>query len=40
MGVVHDGAHDEDESFNEIWHLIKSRQDSGGWVLAGIQQVP
>jgi predicted lipid-binding transport protein (Tim44 family) len=40
MGVMRDGTRDEDESFNEIWHLLKSRQGSGGWVLAGIQQVP
>jgi predicted lipid-binding transport protein (Tim44 family) len=38
-GVVRTGTQDADESFTEIWHLIKSRQGSGGWVLAGIQQV-
>lgn len=27
------------EAFEEIWHLTKPRQGSGGWVLAGIQQV-
>lgn len=26
------------ESFDEIWHLAKPRNGSGGWVLAGIQQ--
>ncbi len=26
------------EAFDEIWHLAKPRQGSGGWVLAGIQQ--
>ncbi|WP_342130811.1 Tim44 domain-containing protein [Hydrogenophaga sp. OTU3427] len=26
------------EAFDELWHLVKPRQGSGGWVLAGIQQ--
>ncbi|MES2926893.1 MAG: Tim44-like domain-containing protein [Pseudomonadota bacterium] len=26
------------ENFDEIWHLTKPRQGSGGWLLAGIQQ--
>lgn len=26
------------EAFTEMWHLVKPRQGSGGWVLAGIQQ--
>lgn len=26
------------ESFDEVWHLTKPRQGSGGWLLAGIQQ--
>lgn len=26
------------ESFNEIWNLVKPRNGSGGWVLAGIEQ--
>jgi predicted lipid-binding transport protein (Tim44 family) len=30
------GAPDE---INEIWHLTKPREGSGGWVLAGLQQV-
>lgn len=34
--VQEDGA--DPESINEIWHLTKARQGSGGWVLAGIQQ--
>ena len=37
-GVIRDGS-EPDESFNEIWHLMKPRQGSGGWTLAGIQQV-
>lgn len=24
---------------NEIWHLVKPREGSGGWLLAGIQQI-
>jgi predicted lipid-binding transport protein (Tim44 family) len=38
-GVIRDGTGEPDESFDEIWHLTKSRQGSGGWVLSGIQQV-
>jgi predicted lipid-binding transport protein (Tim44 family) len=34
--VIEDGQRD---TVNEVWHLIKPRQGSGGWVLAGIQQV-
>ncbi len=37
-GVTRDGTQAADESFDEIWHLMKSRQGNGGWVLAGIQQ--
>ncbi|MES2942083.1 MAG: TIM44-like domain-containing protein [Pseudomonadota bacterium] len=37
-GVIRDGSSEPDESFDEIWHLKKSRQGSGGWLLAGIQQ--
>jgi len=29
----------ESESFDEIWHMLKPRDGSHGWVLAGIQQV-
>lgn len=28
-----------DESFDEVWHLTRVRQGSGGWVLSGIQQM-
>ena len=38
-GVIRDGTNEPDESFDEIWHLTKSRQDSSGWVLSGIQQM-
>jgi len=27
------------ESVDEVWHLVKPREGSGGWVLAGIQQM-
>jgi predicted lipid-binding transport protein (Tim44 family) len=27
------------EAFDEIWHLVKPRNGSGGWLLAGIQQL-
>lgn len=37
-GVIRDSSGEPDESFNEIWHLTKPRQGSGGWTLAGIQQ--
>lgn len=35
--VQEDGGAPED--INEIWHLTKPREGSGGWVLAGLQQV-
>jgi predicted lipid-binding transport protein (Tim44 family) len=37
-GVMRAGTNEPDESFNEIWHLTKSRHSGTGWVLAGIQQ--
>lgn len=37
-GVIRDGTSEPDESFDEVWHLMKSRQGSGGWLLCGIQQ--
>jgi predicted lipid-binding transport protein (Tim44 family) len=37
-GVIRDDSNEPDESFDEIWHLMKSRQGNSGWVLAGIQQ--
>jgi len=27
------------ESVDEIWHLVKPREGTGGWLLAGIQQI-
>jgi predicted lipid-binding transport protein (Tim44 family) len=38
-GVIREGANQPDEPFNEVWHLMKSRQGSSGWVLSGIQQM-
>jgi predicted lipid-binding transport protein (Tim44 family) len=35
--VQEDGGAPDD--INEIWHLTKAREGSGGWVLAGLQQV-
>ena len=37
-GVIRDELDKTDESFDEIWHLEKSRQGSMGWVVSGIQQ--
>ena len=39
-GVLREGSGEPDESFDELWHLTKSRQGHSGWVLAGIQQLP
>jgi predicted lipid-binding transport protein (Tim44 family) len=38
-GVLRAGSNEPDESFDEIWHLVKPRQAEGGWLLSGIQQV-
>lgn len=37
-GVMRDEMDNTDESFNEIWHLEKSRLENAGWVLSGIEQ--
>ena len=37
-GVMRDGSGEPDESFSEVWHLMKLRQGATGWVLSGIQQ--
>jgi predicted lipid-binding transport protein (Tim44 family) len=37
-GVIRDDSGEPDESFDEIWHLMKARQGNSGWVLSGIQQ--
>ena len=38
-GVLRAGSSEPDESFDETWHLVKSRQGQGGWLLSGIQQI-
>lgn len=37
-GAIRDGTQAPDESFDEVWHMTKSRQGNGGWILSGIQQ--
>jgi predicted lipid-binding transport protein (Tim44 family) len=37
-GVLRDDSGEPDESFDEIWHLMKPRQGNSGWILSGIQQ--
>lgn len=37
-GVIRADSTEADEVFDEVWHLMKSRQGNTGWVLAGIQQ--
>ncbi len=37
-GQLRESANAANESFDELWHLTKSRQGSGGWLVAGIQQ--
>jgi predicted lipid-binding transport protein (Tim44 family) len=37
-GVVRDDSAQQDESFDEVWHMMKPRQGNHGWVLSGIQQ--
>ncbi|MFA7503180.1 MAG: Tim44-like domain-containing protein [Burkholderiaceae bacterium] len=38
-GMLREEAGQSAEAFEEIWNLAKPRQGSGGWILAGIQQV-
>ena len=38
-GMIREEAGAPAESFDEVWHLVKPRQGSGGWLLAGIQQM-
>ncbi|WP_439114684.1 Tim44 domain-containing protein [Hydrogenophaga sp.] len=38
-GETREGDGAETEAFDEIWHLSKPRHGSGGWLLAGIQQM-
>lgn len=37
-GLVREDRNGPAESIDEIWHLVKPREGSGGWLLAGIQQ--
>ena len=37
-GVIHFEGDTLDENFDEIWHLTKPIQNSGGWIVSGIQQ--
>lgn len=38
-GETREGDSAATEAFDEIWHLSKPRHGSGGWLLAGIQQM-
>lgn len=38
-GVVRDDSAQPDESFDEVWHMVKPRHGNQGWVLSGIQQM-
>ncbi len=38
-GLIREAADAQPEAFDEVWHMVKPRTGSGGWVLAGIQQV-
>lgn len=38
-GSLREAAHAEPESFIEVWNLTKPLAGTGGWVLAGIQQL-
>lgn len=38
-GFMRDASNAPDESFDEIWHLMKPLEGNSGWVLSGIQQI-
>jgi len=38
-GLIREAGNAPAEPFDEIWHMVKPRDGSRGWVLAGIQQV-
>jgi len=38
-GMMREETHGPVESIDEIWHLVKPRDGTGGWLLAGIQQI-
>ncbi|MEO8600916.1 MAG: Tim44-like domain-containing protein [bacterium] len=39
-GMIKESEHAQAEAFAEVWNLSKPREGQGGWVLAGIQQLP
>lgn len=38
-GETRENGASQTEAVNELWHLVKPRHGSGGWLLAGIQQM-
>jgi predicted lipid-binding transport protein (Tim44 family) len=38
-GTVREAAGGAPEAFTEVWNLVKPRDGSSGWLLAGIQQM-
>lgn len=38
-GLIRESREAAAEAFSEVWHLVKPRDGSGGWVIAGIQQL-
>ena len=38
-GMIREEANGEARAFDEVWNLVKPVSGSGGWVLAGIQQL-
>jgi predicted lipid-binding transport protein (Tim44 family) len=38
-GLIRESGEAAAAPFDEIWHMIKPRDGSRGWVVAGIQQV-
>lgn len=39
VGQIREEKNGPVEAFDEIWHLVKSRDGKAGWLLAGIQQL-
>ena len=38
-GLIREHQGTGPESFDETWHLVKAREGTGGWLLAGIEQM-
>lgn len=38
IGEIADLSEPTNEMFDEVWHMMKTRQGNSGWVLSGIQQ--